>query len=125
MEELLLDFDSDELEMLKKFRQKYRFPVVHIGEVQMCFNAFASAVVPQRIQWFSTGEYFIALPAKANDKGAFIVRTQRIWHECKVATVPIAMKEKKIKSGYYKVYKYKDGFAFNRYQPLDDGAESE
>lgn len=119
MDELQLDFSLDELESLKKMSYRYAFPVIYVGKSSMLFNAHSAPIIPEKVKWFSTGEYIIGLPADASDMDAFTIRSYT-GSICKATTLPAAMKEKKVKKGCYKLYKYKTGFAFKRYEPLGE-----
>lgn len=115
-EELQLDESEFEL-ILKQNYDKYDYPVVGITNDNAFFNKHAVSIIPTRIKWFTTSEYVIGLPASENDKNRY--KARRVWNEV-VTHIPKDMKNnKKIGVGHYKVYKYKDGFAFKRYEQLD------
>lgn len=122
MEELCIDFNLEDLELIKKLGSvnNYQFPAVFVGESGIWFNYFASPIVPNLIKWFSTGEYIIGLPGGEGERDCFKTHyVDKAKCSCKATTFPADMKSKKIKKGYYKVYKFKDGFAFKRYEPLE------
>lgn len=118
IEEIELD---EELELIEKtFGRKVDFPAVTLTQksAQMYFNVYARDLVPDHINWSTTTNYVVGLPTNATDKDAFHAR--KSWKgNGVVCFCPVALlKEKKVKEGTYKVYKYKNGFAFKRYEPL-------
>ena len=116
MEELQLDFGDDELESVEKY--KYGFPTVHVMPDCIYFNSCASPYVPKAIRWFSTAEYIIGLPANA-EKGSFKVSNCPSTKDTKRTSFPVSLREKRVRCGVYKLYKYKDGVAFKRYEPIE------
>lgn len=122
MEELNIDFNLEELELIKKLAhmEKFPYPVALVGETAIGFNRYASPIVPKAIKWFCTGEYIIGLPGDKGDRDSFLSHfVDRTRSACKSTAFPADMKAKKVKKGYYKVYKFKNGFAFKRYEPLE------
>lgn len=121
MEELRIDFSPDDLEEIEKmYGSKFPFPVVHFGDSAL-FNRETSkaGLIGDAVKWFTTPEYVIGLPAKPNTANAFAVWRAGRNKNCALAKIPAALsREKKVASGYYKLYKYKNGFAFKRYEPL-------
>ena len=119
-EELVLD-DVGEFELLSKEEMRFQFPMVSVSRGSIYFNGYASQIVPEYVNWFATTEYIIGLPAKEDDKSAY-----KVNHHSNGATstIPYRLKQKKLKSGKYAVMKYKDGFAFKRYEPLVDKEEN-
>lgn len=113
-----LEIDESELELiLKQQNCKYDFPVVCISTTNAFFNGYAKDIVPPYIHWFTTSEYVVGLPAKTNEKNAY--KTRKVWNEI-VAHLPQNLRNhKKLANGHYKVYKYKDGFAFKRYEQIE------
>lgn len=126
MEELLLDFNDGELELIEKgtIAEKFNFPVIYFGKDTCYFNSSARVQlsIPCRIKWFVSTEYVLALPATENDKNAYKMHLAHTkGYGGTVGTFPHKLaNEKKLKSGYYKLLKYKDGFAFKRYEPIDE-----
>lgn len=122
MEELFLNVaELSELEEVQNRLRKFKFPVVHIG-TRVSFNRYCEPFLKDAIRWFVSTEYVIGVPAPRSGKNTFGVfvcfneggsLTQAYTH------FPIALRtEKKIKKGYYKLLKFKDGFAFKRYEPI-------
>lgn len=124
MEELLLDFNESELELIEKgnIAEKFDFPVIYFGKDACYFNKSAKRQlsIPRSINWFVSSEYVLALPAPENSKNAYRISTLNSkGHGGTLGTFPHRLaNEKKLKQGYYKLLKYKDGFAFKRYEQI-------
>ena len=102
----------------RNFGMEFDFPVIGISQQAVFFNRYAVDMVPPRIKWFTTSEYVIGIPAARDDRDGYI--TRKVWNEV-VVHFPVPLrKQKKIKPGHYKLYKYKDGFAFKRYEQLEE-----
>ena len=123
MEELNLDFSLDELEIIKKANSIFDYPVAYLSKNRecICFNSASESFIPRYIKWLCNSEWIIAVPASASDRNAFKTRTASRSDSSTRATVfPVIMsREKKVKPGYAKLYKFKDGFAFKRYERLE------
>ena len=120
MEELLLDLG--ELEEVEKFftSSSLRIPVVHVGALAVSFNKACRELLGEAVRWFTTSEYVIGLPANRGDKNAFSLKTTASGACMRSAYIPAVLRrEKKIGIGYYKLYKYKNGFAFKRYEQIN------
>ena len=115
IEELFLD-DGIEFEEIEKYSSRYRLPVVVVRDSIIYFNAKAAKYVPANLKFFATSEYFICLPTTPNATNGF--KTFAVKGGGLQMHTPTALKEKSIKPGVYNIYKYKDGFAFKRYEPL-------
>lgn len=117
IEELLID-DGEELELVEKLRQEpFKMPVIYVSEKTMTFNQRSLGLVPPRVKWFTTHEYVIGLPASEDDKNGYNIRMANGIY---FATTPSVLRNmKKLKNGWYQLYKYKNGFAFKRYDPLE------
>jgi len=123
MEELKIDFDLGELEEIEKtFGRKFSYPAVHFGR-SVVFNGEAEKaglIGGEAIRWFVATDYIIGLPAKRDSENAFSLRLTGRKGKSKGTSFPIALlREKKLTPGYYKLLKYKNGFAFKRYEPLE------
>jgi hypothetical protein len=121
MEELKIEFDLGELEEIEKtFGSKFSYPVVHFGRT-VVFNREAdkAGLVGEAIRWFVATDYIVGLPAKRDSENAFSLKPTKRDCKSKFACFPVALfREKKVAPGYYKLLKYKDGFAFKRYEPI-------
>ena len=113
---------NDELETVEKLvGSSVNFPAVTVSARtnQMYFNVFACGLLPKYIKWATTTDYIIALPAKEKDRHAFATRKEPNGGGLQCYFPIVLRKEKKLKGGTYKLYKYRDGVAFKRYEPVD------
>ena len=111
---------NEELEAIrKKLLCKFKEPVAYLSDNRITFNKAASQVVPDRIEWFTSSSYVIGLPSKSMKKGYSTFRHNKRASVRETAFPSELKNAKKVKNGYYKLYKYKDGFAFKRYEPLE------
>lgn len=120
MDELRIDFELGDLEEIEKlYGSKFKYPVVHIGNSAV-FNARAerAGIVGEAVKWFVTPEYVIGIPAKKNSTNAFSAYKTN-YNGASVRFPSMLRDEKKVATGYYKLLKYKNGFAFKRYEPLE------
>lgn len=117
-----LDIDLEDLEEIAKATQGFLFPVATVGEKTIYFNIHSAPLLGDAIRWLSTPEYIIGLPAARGTKNAFNVNSTKHTSSGTrtfLARFPDVMKyEKKIQPGYYKLYRYKNGFAFKRYERI-------
>lgn len=124
MDELSIEFGLDDLEVIEKLCNKtlFPYPVVHASKDFLMFNTLSAEYLPSNlwIKWFVSSEYIIGLPASALDKDAFkMSKTHGGKSKGYTARFPLAMsKERGVREGFYKLYKYKDGIAFKRYEPI-------
>lgn len=124
LEELFFE-DGVELELIEKsFRAGCQIPLVRINSncARFYFNTAAATYIPSVIKWFTTSDYVIGLPTTDKDPNGY-----KTWNCRNVnaicASFPAGlMKIKKLKNGIYKIFKYKDGIAFKRYEPFDFGS---
>lgn len=117
-----LDIDLAGLEEIGRATQGFHFPVATVGGKTIYFNIHSAPLLGDAIRWLSTPEYIIGLPAARGTKNAFNISTskhRKHGAEYFTARFPDALKyEKKIQPGYYKLYRYKNGFAFKRYERI-------
>lgn len=121
MEEIII---TENLEEIQKFgfANRFDYPVITIGEKTIYFNRFAEHLLKDAVRWATAGEYVIGLPCDRKASNAFAARKPATGAPGKIAVFPSALRdEKKIQPGTYKLYKYKDGFAFKRYEPIKEG----
>lgn len=124
MEELNLEFSLDDLEVIERLNNQtaFPFPVVHASKSMLIFNALAEKYLPASawIKWFASTEYIVGMPAKPSERNAFKISPPNKKKRCVCARFPDAMaKDRGLKEGYYKLFKYKDGIAFKRYESLE------
>lgn len=122
MDELYLEINPEELEIIENRMAVFDFPAIHLGKQHIYFNAKAFPYIPEYIKWYASPEYIIGLPAIGKSKYSF--KTRITSEFTRATTFPIRMKKEKcVKSGFYKLYKYKNGIAFKRYEqiiPVDE-----
>lgn len=119
IEEIVID--EEELEVIEKELSGYDFPVATLGKQSIYFNRHAVPLIPEYLEWRTSTQYIVGLPTTKENRNAFHVRRAKTAREAVQAAFPVKMKnEKKVKSGSYKIYKYKDGFCFKRYERLSD-----
>lgn len=119
VEELVLD--AEELEIVEKYNMGYyNYPVLFVsGENVITFNSKAEPLLGEAITWFTTPEFVVGMPSKPGSKNSYVVR--KYGSSSAIATtLPIVFKEKGIKRGHRKIYKYKNGIAFKRYEILEE-----
>ena len=114
-EEILIS-DEELEEIEKRFSVYSDTPMVNVGS-QLYFNMAAASVIPKTVRWYTTSSLVIGLPTDEADIRGFKTRLVGVGIQ---ASVPSGLREKKVHRGLYKVYKYKDGFAFKRYEPVVD-----
>lgn len=116
-----LELDGLEFDEIEKAKggAKYEFPTITLGEYTLYFNAAFSKFFEdvEYVKFKASTEYVLIEPAKKRDRSTF--RVNRWTHAMRGTAYPANLKEKKIKRGIYKIYRYKDGFAFKRYEPLE------
>ena len=125
MEELSLEFSLDELEEIQKLASfsHFDFPAIYFSSI-VFFNKASKPFVKEieAIKWFVTSEYVIFLPAKRGERNSFLITTcgRNSGEKYYIARFPSVLRdEKKLKCGVYKLMKYKNGFAFKRYEPIE------
>lgn len=126
IEEIILP-DGEELEEIKRsgFVDRFPFPAVTIHGTTIYFNRFCTSLLGQVVRWYMTGDYVIGLPPQKGDAtvDVFAIRFHGPGKGART-TFPMAMRSgKRVREGAYKVYKYKDGLAFKRHEPLEEVQE--
>ena len=125
---LMLDEEPDEI---TKKAYRFSFPVLSIGENAnkvVYFNRFASDYFVKNgvkaIKWFTTSQYVIIAPSEPNAMNAFKLRCRDGCARIVTTTMPIGLlKDKKLMPGLCRLIRYKDGFAFKRYERLEEGEQ--
>lgn len=124
IEEITLD---EEFELINKGGFiSYDFPAVSVTDKIIYFNTKAGRYVPDLILWSTSTNYVIGMPTDKDNRNAYLVKRKKSKKSegpyC-VATFPTALKqEKKLHNGVYKLFKYKDGIAFKRYEQIENAA---
>lgn len=124
MENNLQSIELDgEFELIQKAcgGMLFAYPVLHIsdGRRTISFNRAAKALFPENVTkmfMVTFKDYVAVLPdnhrVSGNNLFSYHARTGSV-------TCPAALRGKKILPGYYKLYRCKDGIAFNRYERMD------
>lgn len=121
MEEIIITENIEEIQKFG-FDNRFDYPVITIGEKTIYFNKLSECLVKDAVRWATAGEYVIGLPCDKSANNAFTIRKAPHNAAGKIAVFPSALRDgKKIQPGTYKLYKFKDGFAFKRYEPIKEG----
>lgn len=118
MEEIELDSVP---EVVVRGLRNYAFPAVTVyGMGSFYFNkAAAPLLVSPNVRIATTSEYVIFIPAPKNAEESFAVSRMRS-NNGRHVRIPTSLRDKKFKVGTYRLYKYKDGLCFKRYEPLEE-----
>ena len=120
LEEIVIDDDSAFEDV--EFRIcKYPFPALYYGESNIYFNRKTTDIFrPKKIKFRLSTEYLIVLPAENDEQNAFSVWDSTNKTDTLVSTLPASLKNRRaLKRGTYKCYRYKNGLAIKRYEPLE------
>ena len=114
----IIDLDGLEFEEIEKAVSEYPFPTITLSSPNLFFNRAAGKYLKdvQFVKFRTSTEYVVIVPTEEKTKTAFKLGTYT--NGAKAIAYPANLKGCKIKRGVYKLYKYKDGFAFKRYEPL-------
>lgn len=115
IEEIVIE-DETQLEEVERFGTRSDTPCVNIQRDTMYFNKSAANLLNRYVKWYTTADYVIAIPNSKADKNTYLINMK-----ARMSSVPAILRSKKVKNGTYKLYKYKDGFAFKRYEQLSKG----
>ena len=125
MEELVISIEQlgqmDEVE--KSLFNRFKFPCVHFGRRQITFNVHCSSVISDMssIKWYATGDFIIGLPAEKDEKNSFAIRKNTRNPNNYATTFPASLQAaKRLKTGYYKCYRYKNGIAIKRFEIIKE-----
>ena len=105
------------------FGMHHEYPVCHVGDTHIVFNAETQKILPMQtkaIKWFTNNEYVVILPTVRGDRNAYIMDVHKGGRPTRTAFIPAALvNEKKLPQGYRRLYKYKNGVAFKRYETIN------
>lgn len=126
MKELeVLNLDGLDFEEIERNLGGYPFPAVTTTNeyfyINMAFANILDAENAKYIKFYVTPDYVILSPSSE-----VVNNSYKICHwiqagrtaACMTVKIPANMKEKKIATGVYKIYKCKQGYAFKRYEPM-------
>lgn len=117
MEEITI---NENLESVDNNLQMFTFPAVSVGDSHFYFNSATRRVVDinnnMKMRVFNTTNYVVFVPADENDPSAYAInRTRDIGFD---VTLSRKLIKKLPYKGTFKLYKYKDGWCFKKYEPL-------
>ena len=120
LEEIIIDDDSA-FEDIEFKLSKYSFPALYFGETNIYFNRKTTEIFrPERIKFRLSTEYLIVLPAENGEENSFSIWSSSSRTDTLVSTLPANLKHRRaLKRGTYKCYRYKNGLAIKRYEPLE------
>ena len=122
IEFITIDEDLDEVKKAIACEQ-FQFPVISIRGRSMYFNRPARELLEnagaKALRYYTSTNYVIIEPQTTKSFGAFAAPNWKNTNGASVTLPSVLVNEKKIRAGYYKLYRYKDGFAFKRYEPID------
>lgn len=123
LEQVLINEEEFE-EVIFNRLSKYSYPVLQFGKHCIYYNSACSKIFnPTHIKFKLSPEYLVILPAKANEQNAFVLHHINGSGKAERSTYPANIRNRKaIKYGWYKCYRYKDGLAIKRYEPLEVSA---
>jgi hypothetical protein len=112
-----INFDG-ELNIFERLGpQFFDYPVIHIPEYgSISINKEAADLLPEgttKVFLASFMDYIAVLPDDYRTAGNNLFAYQ---NKNRMLAYPSSMKAKKIRPGYYKLYQYRNGFAFNRFE---------
>lgn len=118
----MADFDElldgilveEEFEEISRFNNLYPYPVVYIGNTYLSFNIASHPVIDRfkAVRYYVSTNLVAMLPCNKGAVNSFAINVR------KPLAIPVQLKEKKIRPGWYKLYRYKDGVAIKRYDPI-------
>ena len=114
LEEIIIE--DEELELIQKNRfGRADFPAANVLDNTIYFNVLAFGYVPEFIEWRTSTEYVVGIPTTEKNSNAYhFNKTKRGFG---IARLPVVLKnEKKLQPGIRKLFRYKDGFCFKRYE---------
>ena len=121
MEELILtDFDAEVVPRGSLCGQRIPYPACFVGDKRVTINAKAVKAFkpkPTGVKWLINNDYLFLFPTDERDRNAFSVEYGRNGKGCLTVIIPkVLAEERRMTPGYRKVFKYRDGIAFKRYE---------
>ena len=122
-----MDFELEELraidgdlEPVIRQLNRYDFPTVAVGPGQMHMNkAFGELLKDVNFLTICTSpKYIVFKPAKYSSSSSYALGKPK-GYDGRVMIIPTALREKKPARGTFKVYKFGDGWAIKRYEPME------
>ena len=123
-----MDFELEELraidgdlELIARKAARYSFPTITVLDDHMYLNLYFVQLLGD-VDYLSFGassSYIVLKPANKASSTAFKLSRPKNFNG-RIIIIPANLKEKKLAKGVYKIYKFGDGFAFKRYERLED-----
>ena len=124
--ELIIDGLLKKVENTGKGRARYHYPVVSIKKNGSNYMAYLNKAAAEylddigKASWYMDENYVVLLPTKAvGGYNPIYIRGRLHGYSFPITLV----RDKKVKEGHYKIYRYKSGFGFKRYERLEDKEE--
>lgn len=121
IEELGIEIEEDFDSIEKAFGVNVLpYPACTLGESRIYFNRAAMDYMPstEEISYFISPNWVVIKAGCGKQKNRWKLYDRKD-KKCFLAQFPVALRrEKGVKPGCYKLYKYKNGLAFNRYEPI-------
>ena len=122
-----MDFELEELELIDgdlepvfRLMNRFDFPTVTVGPGHMHMNkAFGKLLENINFLTICTSpQYIVFKPAKRSSPTSYALGKPKCY-EGRSIIIPTALREKKPIRGTFKVYKFGDGWAIKRYEPME------
>ena len=103
-------------------RKKFDFPTCHIGQSGRSYVCYISSDAARilddigPVNWYLNDNYIVCLPSKAVTAFKPMYFKGRTKGYC---FPKVLITNRTVKPGYYRLYRYKSGFAFKRYATLE------
>lgn len=115
-DELVEDLSTEEeFEEVCRGAHKYPFPAINVDERFFTFNEASWPLVKEykAVRYYLSKNLVAMMPCRKGSVNSFVFKIKSGM------TIPTALQEYKIRPGWYKLYRYKDGVAFKRYEPIE------
>ena len=116
-----IDLEDEEFDRIYKRSSNFKFPTICISKNNHLYinSATIKHFDTPYVEIYSNSKYIVLMPSNSKQPNAF--KLLRQGNESGLSmSIPRDLREKKLKIGIYKLYKYKDGVCFKRYEPLTD-----
>lgn len=121
MEELNLNLEFEDLdEVVKQHGGTTPFPALCISSEVMCYSIRCNELIEHwdGVAYYLTTDYLILRNGNGSDKAFSLTPHTRYATVQYTTTFPAALKHKGFANGVYKLYKFKDGYAIKKAEPL-------
>ena len=120
----MLEINDSELENVLYGLRGFGYPVVTVGKDVLYFNREFMKHIKEatHIRYYTTPEYVIIEPLSSGNYANSFKIVRPSGGLFGYTTLPVHLEEKKLSGGYRKIYKCKKGFAFKRYEVIEEDA---